>query len=306
LLAADDTFALSNRLAQPMDRQQRGFWIALGCALVLHSALLVEANRSAPRRVGSAEGSNDAIAVEIVTEADLKSRETVAVPQSGAPPVPPPQPQSAPEPAPQPPPEPEAKAAEPAPTPPPPAPQPKQEAAKPANDFDLPDLADVAALPEKAKPVEEPAEKEVKAEPAEKQSKPEQPKKKEQKKQQQQARLDPPASPRDAPQAAPNRGSSFSRPPGITQSGENDEFGRGVIRALRATMPPPAGIYGRVTVRLLLNENGDLSQVQVVESSGIPNLDQSIVFATKQSNFPLPPVGSTVADRTFLISYVYR
>lgn len=282
-----------------MDRRQRGFWIALGCALVLHAALLVEANRNAPRRVGSAEGSDEAIAVEIVTEADLKSRETVAVPQSGAPPVPPPQPQTAPEPAPQPPPEPEAKAAEPAPTPPP-APQPKQEAEKPPSQFDLPDLADVAPLPEKTKP----AEQEAKAEPAEKQSKPEPQKKKEQAKQQ--ARLDPPASPRDAPQAAPNRGSSFSRPPGITQSGENDDFGRGVIRALRATMPPPAGIYGRVTVRLLLNENGDLSQVQVVESSGKPNLDQSVVFATKQSNFPLPPAGATVADRTFLISYVYR
>jgi TonB family protein len=71
-------------------------------------------------------------------------------------------------------------------------------------------------------------------------------------------------------------------------------------------MPPPSGVSGRVTVRLFLNENGDLTEVRVVDSSGKGYFDQSIVFATKQSNFPLPPAGATVADRTFLITYVYR
>ncbi len=64
--------------------------------------------------------------------------------------------------------------------------------------------------------------------------------------------------------------------------------------------------YGRVTVRLLLNENGDLVDVQVVSPSGKPLLDQSVVFSTKQASFPLPPRGSTQIDRTFIVTYVYR
>ena len=35
-------------------------------------------------------------------------------------------------------------------------------------------------------------------------------------------------------------------------------------------------------------------------------MDQNVVFAAKQSSFPIPPAGATVADRTFLVTYVYR
>ncbi len=88
MLTADDTPSLDARLAPPMDTRQRGFWIALGCAVLFHAALLVEINRGAAlRRAGTAEGSDNAIAVELVTEADLKSRETIALPPpGGAPP----------------------------------------------------------------------------------------------------------------------------------------------------------------------------------------------------------------------------
>jgi TonB family protein len=301
MTTADHSPEVAERLAPPMDRRQRGFWLALLGALVFHAAFIVELNRNAPRRTGAPDGSDNAIAVEIVTEADLKSRETVALPPPAARPAPQPQPEAA-QPAPTPP-EPEA-AAQPAPTPPP---QAKQEAAPPKAEPLVPDLEDVAPLPEKLTPEQKPAEEwKAEAKKAEEPlAKPDPPAKK---KPAPQARLDlaPPSTMPDAPSAAPGRNSSFSRPPGITRSGENDEFGRGVIRALRATMPPPSGVYGRVTVRLFLNDNGDLTEVHVIESSGKAGLDQSIVFATKQSNFPLPPAGATLADRTFLITYVYR
>ena len=106
--------------------------------------------------------------------------------------------------------------------------------------------------------------------------------------------------------APPGRSASVARPPGVTRSGENDEFGRGVIRALRQTMPSPSGVLGRVTVRLFLSENGNLLDVRVIISAGDPYLDQSVVFAVKQASFPLPPAGSTLSDRTFLVSYIYR
>ena len=109
----------------------------------------------------------------------------------------------------------------------------------------------------------------------------------------------------DASFAPPGRSAAFARPPGITRSGENDEFGRGVVRALRQTMPGST-MLSQVTVRLLLSENGNLIEVRLVRSGGDPILDQNVVFAVKQSNFPIPPVGSTELDRTFMVTYVYR
>jgi TonB family protein len=280
---------------------------------------LIQANHSTGRRLGDASGKDDAIAVDLVTEADLKSRETVALPPPGAvpggvatPPTPESQPEAKPEEAkPEAPPEktppPEEKVETPTPPTPeaPQEPKPEQPKSK-IPDFEsvLKDLATApqptpdeaqpapakpdAAKPDAAKPDEaKPAEK--KTEPAKKKV----------------ARLAP-QSPFDAPVAPPGGGAGATRPPGITRSGENDEFGRGVVRALKATMPPPTGGLGRVTVRLILNENGDLIDVRVLESSGVAGLDQRVVFATKQTNFPLPPYKSTEADRTFLISYVYR
>ena len=81
------------------------------------------------------------------------------------------------------------------------------------------------------------------------------------------------------------------RPPGATRSGENDEFGRGVIRALRQTMPGPAGQLGRVTVKLLLSNNGNLVEVQLIRSAGIPGLDQSVVFRRETGELSDPAHG---------------
>ncbi len=290
MLAADHSPAVVERLAEPSETRQRGFWIGVMCAVAVHALLILGVGRSSPRHVGDPAGSPDAIAVELVTEADLKSLETVAMPPAGGTPAPPPQPATPPPqsaaPAPQ---QPEVAPAPPAETP---APQPKQEAAPAASEPALPDLADLSPLPEKAKP-------------AEKESKPEPPAKK---KPAPQTRLDlsPPESMQEAPSAGPGRSESFTRPPGVTRSGQNDEFGIGVVRALRKTMPPPTGVLGRVRVRLILNENGDLAEVRVVESSGNSRLDQSVVFAVKQTTFPFPPVGASLIDRTFLIGYVYR
>ena len=98
----------------------------------------------------------------------------------------------------------------------------------------------------------------------------------------------------------------MSRPANITRSGENDDFGRGVIRALRLTMPLPRGAHGRVTVRFLLTERGNLQELRVIESNPDPALTQSVAFAVRQSSFPIPPARSTVADRTFVVTYLYR
>jgi protein TonB len=314
---ADETFALvDERPVPPLETNQRLFRIALVFAVLLHAAVFIEVGRSVPRGIGDRSGVSDAISVELVTEADLKSRETVALPPAGAPSPPPavqPQPEPQPQPTPEPQPQPET-AAQPAPPvaksepPPKETPQKQEQAALPDFQSALPDLA---TMPQPTEPAEKtppapekPQETKQKqeqqpeaAKPAEKQTPPAK------KKPAPQAKLDP--SPQDFQNAPPGRSAAASRPPGITRSGENDEFGRAVIRALRQTMPPPRGIFGRVTVRLLLTPNGDLAEVQLLAPSGT-SLDQSVVFATKQTYFPLPPYNATVADRTFLITYVYR
>lgn len=310
---ADDIIALPERLVPPLDRRERAFRIALATAFLLHAALFIDLGRSVPKRtLGDRSGANDAIAVDIVTSADLKSLEAVATPPAGAPapavaPQPPP-PEAKPEPEPEQKPEPEAAVpapaapAEPQPKEPPPKEpeQEKKEATLPDFESLLPDLATIPQPTEKAeKPPEDvkPAEKAPEAAKAAETP----PAKKKQP--QKQARVAP--TPQDLSSAPPGRSAGASRPPGITRSGENDDFGRGVIRALRATMPPPRGIYGRVTIRIILNENGDIAEVQMLDKSGT-SLDQSVVFAAKQSYFPLPPYKSTLADRTFMITYVYR
>lgn len=325
---ADDTIALSERLVPPSERGQRLFWIALGVAFLFHAALFIELARTVPKRaVGDRSGMTDAIAVDLVTVADLKSLESVASPPPGAPappptvappePTPPPPDPPQPDPPqpeppqPEPTPEPAPKAAEP--QPPPPEPKPEEPPAE--EKAALPDfesaLQDLATLPQPTEPPKEPEpRKPEEAKPEEKVQEPTQPAEAQpkappaKKKPQQQARLQP--TPRDPMSAPPGRSAAATRPPGITRSGENDEFGRAVVRALRQTMPPPDGKLGRVTVRLILNENGDLTQVQVLEPSGVAGMDQNVVFATRQTYFPLPPYKSTVVDRTFIITYVYR
>lgn len=328
----EDIPVLPERIVPPLEKRERAFRGALAVAFLIHASFFIQITRTAPKTLGDPSGLSDAIAVEIVSLSDLKSRETVALPPPGAPaaaPAPPPappetvratepereapppkQPETAPEPAP-----PEAKP-EPPPTPAKPAPSAAEPARQTAElpDFSasLPKLAELPppseteqpeAEPEAEKAAEDPQEKtaekppEPKPQPKPKESPPPAAKKR--------AALEAPP-PRDQASAPPGRSTAATRPPGITRSGENDAFGLAVVRALRATMPPPRGVLGSVVVRLTLTENGDLQTVTVLEPSGRRGLDESVVFATKQTYFPLPPYKSTLADRTFTIRYVYR
>jgi len=98
---------------------------------------------------------------------------------------------------------------------------------------------------------------------------------------------------------------AFQRPPGITRSGLNDAFARAVIRALQQTMPQLANTLGRVTVRIFLSESGNVISVTMLAGSKDPSLNQDVVFAAKQTSYPIPPAGSNEADRTFMVTYIY-
>jgi protein TonB len=281
--------AVAKRTLAARRAQERRFWIGVGCATLVHAMLFVGVNSSSSmREMGDAAGSREGIAIEIVDAADLESRNSVSLPDSPPPstgsvqPQPQPQPQpQRPQPQPEQPQQPpaEAEAAPPPEPPPPPVPALKKTTA-------------VEKAPDQPTPPEPPKKQTPKTPPTKS------------------ASLPRPHDPLelslpDSTFSPTTYSPGFARPAGITRSGENDEFGRGVIRALRRTMPGSDRL-GQITIRLFLSETGNIVEVRLVRSGGDPIMDQNVVFAAKQSSFPIPPAGATVVDRTFLVTYVYR
>ena len=338
-----DLLGLARERWTSVESGDNTFRIALVCAVMMHSALFIQLGRTASKVLGDEAGSQEAIGVTLITEADFLSKTTSMAEQSappGAPnvaspaPAPQPQPQSQPQVQPEPPPVPqvEAEAPKQAQTEPPP-PELKSE----DKDDVLPKAdAERAAEQAELRQSEEPEAK--KAAPESKQSKPDskstaatvpslekelpdlfkvtEPSKAPAQKskqatkptpKQQIAKLDlSPPSPSFAAPGGGGRAASFQRPAGITRSGLNDAFARGVIRALQQTMPQLRETRGRVTVRIFLDENGNVKDVAIIAPSPLSNLNQSVVFAAKQTSYPIPPGNSNVADRTFLITYIYN
>jgi TonB family protein len=299
MLAADSAYALDQHLAAARAQRQPVFWLALSCAALAHAVLIVGVGRSAPHYLGDPSGRSGAINVELVDEAELQSRTTESTPAAAqpAPPVPAAQPT---QPAAEPP------RPEPAPAAGPEAAQ--QSAALPPTETETPELPSLPDAAAKLAPPQSSARKSAAKEAAPKKHDAAEPVPKPALNPPSQLDLSVPLSlaMRDASSGTQGGASSATRPPGITRSGENDRFGRDVIRALKRTMPPPSGIKGRVTIRIFLNERGNIAKVQLVQSGGDSSLDESVVFSAHQASFPFPPNGATIADRTFLVTYIYR
>ncbi len=302
LLADADGSALSR-----LTDRDRLIWVGLGCALLLHSSFLLGMIRLPQRTVGDKDGSTEALSVSLVTEAEFLAQNSAppkpqAAPGKPAERIAPQPPQPAPPPQP---PKPPQQTAEPTPPAPPPEPQQAEPAERtPTETPQKPESkpsTSIAALENDGLLSLEP-----KPEPKPRESKETKPV---QKPPQKTAKLEPPPTPSQSFSAPPiaggGRSGSFARPPGITKSGWNDAFARAVIRALQMTMPQMRAL-GRVQVRILLDNNGNVSQVQLVKPSPDSNLNQSVVFAARQTSYPIPPVGATVADRTFLVTYIYN
>ena len=67
-------------------------------------------------------------------------------------------------------------------------------------------------------------------------------------------------------------------------------------------MDPQTIIARRVAKEL---RNGDLVNLELVKSSGIPSLDQEVMFGARSSVFPIPPKNAPPVDRMFMVTYVY-
>ena len=333
---ADLTIAGSAPSGAGTTTRERNFCIALACAAVLHASAFIGVLGHKAKELGDPTGDEKAISVSLVTEADLKSRSTVAEPPD-APPAPPPKPAAPPQQQPPTPPQPEAKQPPPEPqpeplkpteaeqpdTPPPPEPDvakpdEQQVAKQEQSDGKTDNVQDLLSLPDEdpdklqsetnPKPKQQPETKQQPSKSATKKST-----------SSKTATSKPPAKPRQKRMAnldlsTPNsaepsfnsgHAAAFQRPPGITKSGLNDAFARAVIRALQQTMPQLTGTLGQVTVRIFLSETGNVISVDLLAGAKDPSLNQDVVFAAKQTSYPIPPVGSNKADRTFMVTYIY-
>ncbi|HET6389873.1 TonB family protein [Hyphomicrobium sp.] len=330
-----------SRWGEGASNRERNFYIALAVAALLHASFFIGAVATGhAKRLGSETGSDDAISVSLVTEADLKNRamadEPVTPPpgpiaptQEAPPPQPtqqpkpeqaqpeaqpePPPPQAQEKPQPETPPTPPEEMAEPDPV------KPEQELAKlddASPDSNPPDLfslqdEDPTKMQSQTEPKPNPeAKPESKPEPKTETKKaaktpPKQPSKQPSKpKKNEMAALDL-SAPAIPSFSGGGGGAAFQRPPGITRSGLNDAFARAVIRALQQTMPQLTDALGRVTVRILLSETGNVVEVKLLSGSKNPSLNQDVVFAAQQTSYPIPPAGSNLADRTFMVTYIY-
>lgn len=336
---AQHTFDLSlagaARSGTTVLRDDRRFAAGLLAATLLHAMLFVSFNSGEPRRLGDPSGADDAISVSIITAEDLKDRATVDDRAAGLP-APPPSPPPAPaETSPVTPTSPEPPVEKPAEAktePPPelkptlgekPVPEPQPAESEKATITPTPELL---ALPEPgAQPAPKAAEKKAAKEESETDAQKESAKKAETAVKSPEVSKPQPAKPTPAKPAEPKKsakldlsppavfrapvgggGAGVQRPAGITRSGENDDFARGVIRALQRTMPQLRDTFGRVTVRITLNMQGNLASTQVLKPSQVAGLDQSVVFATQQSSFPFPPHNAKPVDLVFIVTYIYR
>lgn len=281
VLTADSTHGRAEHLAAINISRQPIFLIGLFAAAAVHAALILGLIGSPSRYIGDPEGSSRVINVELIDEAEFQnsapSTSRPDNPPSAATVAPPPQPE---EPRLQPE-EPRAQPEEPSASEPD---LPQKSAEKPPLETKKPKAPSPQDTPKKRKVTEVDPNYELK-----------------------------PPAPLDlrvpfyaTTTGAQGRSSGATRPPGITRSGENDKFGRDVIRSLRKMMPPPRGIKGRVTIRIFLDGQGNIAKAELVQSGGNRELDQSVLFSAQQATFPYPPKGATVADRTFRVTYIYR
>ena len=326
-LAAPDRVAV-----EPLRAGSTAFWRALALAVLLHGAMLLPlvglpGNASLQRRLGEADGDPNAINVDVI--------EAGAMPAAAAPPSPPPAPPPSEPPPPivmeePPPPTPPVPQQEPPAKEPPPKEATKQASPPPPETAEKQDRPPAGIrgttdpdgpVAEPPVPVADPAATKKAAQTAAlmnemtemfapgppRQNAP-QPRERPNPAQPSETSAGPSAGPSvlDTQTQFQGNSSSFARPVDITRSGENDEFGRGVIRALRQTMPSPWGLKARVTIKFYLSPSGQVAEMRLMQGSGYPLVDQSVVFAARNSTFPRPPPGSKISDRVFLVTYIYE
>jgi TonB family protein len=94
--------------------------------------------------------------------------------------------------------------------------------------------------------------------------------------------------------------------PSQARLGETSPFVRGVIRILKQTMPQLVRKKGVVVVRFIVSDQGMAEAIQVVRSSGQPDLDQVVLQQIQSTRLLVPTKETSELDRLFQITYEYE
>ena len=284
--AAPPQYALSVETQAIMSETQRrrAPYRAIAAAFTLHLAVLMFflVWPGSHKRLGMEDGSTEALAVSVVSAADLKRLSSDPFLQDGAPsPAPAMENGPAPEPAPavQPPPQPapqEANAAASDQQPKPSETRERRERRETA--YDPTGFIEMASAQFSAQ-----LDHAFKAAEAHRET------------QQRSAAAHQPA------QAAPNV--KVFRP-GATHIGKSDEFARAVIWALAATKPMGNGKWGTSIVTFLVSAEGRVEGLRLLKSADDNWLDTAALMSVKQARMPVPPPGLPAGDRTFNVEYI--
>lgn len=92
--------------------------------------------------------------------------------------------------------------------------------------------------------------------------------------------------------------------PGATHIGKSDEFARAVIWALAATKPMGNGKWGSSIVTFLVSAEGRVEGLRLLKSADDNWLDTAALMSVKQARMPVPPPGLPAGDRTFNVEYI--
>lgn len=84
------------------------------------------------------------------------------------------------------------------------------------------------------------------------------------------------------------------------------EYAKRVATTLAKSKPRGAGLVGTVKLRFIVDETGRPTDVSVVVPSGTRSLDEVAMQTLSRSEFPPPPSGLTLTQRTFEVPYQFR
>ena len=90
------------------------------------------------------------------------------------------------------------------------------------------------------------------------------------------------------------------------RAGEIDEFTRAVIAMLEGSKPVSNGITGEVVAGFVVSAAGELQNLALVRSSGVPKLDRLVLTALTGLRVKVPPATAELRERTFEITYDYQ
>lgn len=94
----------------------------------------------------------------------------------------------------------------------------------------------------------------------------------------------------------------------VASPGMINTFSRRVVAALGRTRPIgiKAGAKGTVKIAFAVADGGGLEFVRVAGSSGVAVLDDAALAAVKRADFPAPPAGLSIQQRTYEVPYHFR